>query len=217
MIKKTCKYCGVFFIPSHKGRYNCDLHYRMKRLEVEKARAEKISRAKMGKKRPPFSEEWKKKLRDGLRKTVNEKVVGVPKSEATKEKLRQARLRQVFTPEQKKKSLDALLRSIQLHKGDKHPNWKGGITPENEKIRNSKEYKLWRTAVFERDNYTCIWCGARNGKGVKAVYLQADHIKPFAYFPELRFAIDNGKTLCAPCHRTTDTYGVRPKRIIASN
>ena len=49
--------------------------------------------------------------------------------------------------------------------GEKHSNWQGGITPINQAIRNSFEYKLWRTAVFERDNYTCIWCGARSGQG----------------------------------------------------
>lgn len=42
--------------------------------------------------------------------------------------------------------------------GEKHPNWRGGITPINKAIRTSLEYKLWRTAVFERDNYTCVWC-----------------------------------------------------------
>lgn len=80
-------------------------------------------------------------------------------------------------------------------------NWKGGITPINNLIRNSEEYKLWRKAVFERDNYKCVWCG------IRGVTIHADHIKPFALFPELRFAIDNGRTLCVPCHRTTDTYG----------
>lgn len=82
-----------------------------------------------------------------------------------------------------------------------NPSWEGGISPINQRIRSSTEYKLWRKAVLERDNYTCIWCF------VKDVPLQADHIKPFAYFPELRFAIDNGRTLCVPCHKTTDTYG----------
>ena len=100
------------------------------------------------------------------------------------------------------------LRKLRL--GKKNPNgagekchfWKGGITPINMAIRNSLEYKLWRTAVFERDGYTCIWGGKEHGNK-----LNADHIKPFALFPELRFTIDNGRTLCVECHRKTDTYG----------
>jgi uncharacterized protein YlzI (FlbEa/FlbD family) len=87
----------------------------------------------------------------------------------------------------------------------KHNFWKGGVTSVNKLIRSSLEYKLWRESVFTRDNYTCVMCLCRSGNG-KAVILNADHIKPFAYFPELRFAIDNGRTLCVPCHKTTDTY-----------
>lgn len=96
------------------------------------------------------------------------------------------------------KNLDSLL-------GINHWNWKGGVTPKNRLIRGTQEYKLWREAVFKRDNWTCIWCGIRSKKGTQ-VYLQADHIKPFAQYPELRFAIDNGRTLCLDCHKTTDSY-----------
>lgn len=90
--------------------------------------------------------------------------------------------------------------------GDKHPNWQGGITPENLRIRRCREYKLWRTAVFERDNYTCVFCGIRGG------YLEADHIKSFAHYPELRLAIDNGRTLCKKCHRTTESYSKNTRK-----
>lgn len=76
----------------------------------------------------------------------------------------------------------------------------------NRRIRYSKKMDDWRRAVFERDNYTCQECGARNGRG-KAVILNADHIKPFAYYPELRFDLANGRTLCVECHRKTPTWG----------
>lgn len=91
-------------------------------------------------------------------------------------------------------------------KGEKNNKWKGGITPINSKIRHSIEYKLWRDAVFKRDNYQCIWGGKEHGNK-----LNADHIKPFSLFPELRFAIDNGRTLCIECHKKTDTYGKQLK------
>ena len=87
--------------------------------------------------------------------------------------------------------------------GNKSSNWQGGLTLKNKIIRNSEEYKLWRDAVFVRDKYTCVWCGKIGGK------LNVDHIKPFALFPELRFAIDNGRTLCEDCHKTTDTYSYK--------
>ena len=94
--------------------------------------------------------------------------------------------------------------------GEKSPAWKGGITPINKRIRRRKQYLEWRREVFERDNYTCVLCGDRNMKGRgQTVILQADHIKPFAFFPELRFEINNGRTLCVPCHRLTDTFGRR--------
>lgn len=84
--------------------------------------------------------------------------------------------------------------------GEKCHLWRGGITKINTKIRNSMEYRLWRESVFERDNWTCIWCNKKGGK------LHADHIKPFSLYPELRLAIDNGRTLCVECHKKTDTY-----------
>lgn len=107
----------------------------------------------------------------------------------------------------KKKTLRHRINMGMSHKGllakEKNPNWRGGISKENEIIRKSFTYKLWRETIFERDNYTCVLCG-KNG-----VELNADHIKPFAYYPELRFKVTNGRTLCVPCHKATDNYAGR--------
>jgi len=89
------------------------------------------------------------------------------------------------------------------YRGDKVWNWKGGVRTETQLIRGSVQYRQWRKAVFKRDNYTCQFCGARG------VQLNADHVKRFSDYPELRFDLDNGRTLCEPCHKTTDTYAGR--------
>ena len=95
-------------------------------------------------------------------------------------------------------------------RGEKSNFWKGGTTLKNcgerKVIQNTPEYRLWRKSVFKRDDYTCQICNARNKEGLKLV-INADHIKPFSLFPELRFDINNGRTLCSGCHRKTDTYG----------
>lgn len=85
--------------------------------------------------------------------------------------------------------------------GKLNQNWRGGVTSENERIRKSQAYKNWRISVFERDKYSCQHCGQVGGK------LNADHIKPFALFPELRLDLSNGQTLCYDCHRLTSTWG----------
>ena len=79
-------------------------------------------------------------------------------------------------------------------KGKNHPNWKGGITPEIVKIRNSLEMKQWIFTVLKKYNFTCLNCGQYGGK------LVAHHIKAFSDYPKLRFNLDNGITLCRDCH-----------------
>jgi predicted restriction endonuclease len=148
-----------------------------------------------------LAEIHKKRISATLKKRSPKWMLGRKASEQTKKKMslahigNKSRLGQKLSPEHIQKMSIA-------RKGNKHWNWKGGITPINRTIRVSLEYKIWRKSVFERDNYQCVWCGAKNGEG-KTIVLHADHIKPFAYYPELRFAIDNGRTLCIHCHRTT--------------
>jgi len=61
------------------------------------------------------------------------------------------------------------------------------------------ELPVWRIQVFERDNFTCVECGSKKN-------LQAHHIKRWAEYPELRFDINNGTTLCKRCHSKTEGY-----------
>ncbi|MHA1280290.1 MAG: HNH endonuclease [Candidatus Helarchaeota archaeon] len=62
-------------------------------------------------------------------------------------------------------------------------------------LRERTEYKLWRRAVFNRDNYTCILCGKKDKT------IQADHIIPARLRGDLILNVKNGQTLCKECHR----------------
>jgi len=63
-------------------------------------------------------------------------------------------------------------------------------------IRN-KENIEWVIKVFERDDYACLLCKKRGGD------LEAHHIKRWADYPELRYEVSNGATLCKKCHLLT--------------
>jgi len=87
-----------------------------------------------------------------------------------------------------------------------HWNWKGGkpkIARKQELLSygDYRKYKDWQHSVFKRDKWTCQTCGKVGGE------LHADHLKPWALYPKLRYVILNGRTLCPPCHRKTETYG----------
>jgi 5-methylcytosine-specific restriction endonuclease McrA len=88
-----------------------------------------------------------------------------------------------------------------VHRGTSHPRYKH----DRSTIKHRPRYELtaWRKAVFERDNFTCRGCGQRGGR------LQAHHIKSYAAYPELRWLVDNGETLCEKCHKKTPNYGAR--------
>lgn len=141
-----------------------------------------------------LSEEHKRKISEKIRGEKHP-FYGKHHTEESKRKMRFAKLGT-------KQSLETRLKRSKSTKGEKSGGWRGGIYPEHLRIRATLEYRLWREAVFQRDNYTCIWCGDNKGGN-----LEADHIKPFCNYPELRFAIDNGRTLCHTCHKKTETYG----------
>lgn len=148
----------------------------MSKYENNKGRFQKGNTVNVGRKHKP---ETIKKMKEVQSKVAYWRGKHLP--ESAKEKLRLGRL------------------------GEKHWNWQGGITSENEKIRGTSKFREWRKAVLERDKNQCVICK------VKEIKLCADHIKQFAFYPELRFEVSNGRTLCYPCHEQTPTFGGKRK------
>lgn len=80
-------------------------------------------------------------------------------------------------------------------KGPVCPSYKDGRCAERRGLRETAEYKQWRYDVYFRDEFTCQVCGDRSGGN-----LNAHHIFPFAKYPEWRFEVMNGITVCESCH-----------------
>lgn len=234
---------------------------------------EKIQKAHLGKKRAPFSKEWREKLSRSLignshtlghkltpehKSKISQKVrgenhplwgkphseeskiksskshmgqkswnKGVPMSDSAKEKLSKANKN---PSEEKRRRLSESHKGIPSFrkgkeyprmKGEKNPNWKGGITPVSVSVRSSIRMKAYVFDVLRRDKFTCQMCGDDRGGN-----LEVDHKIPFSflmqqlrdeYGDENLFAkamryeplwdMDNAQTLCVDCHGKTETFG----------
>jgi len=105
--------------------------------------------------------------------------------------------------------------------GELGSNWKGGITSLVKLIRRCFKYRQWVSDIFTRDDYTCQECGVKGGT------IHADHFpKTFsnifhenniksleeALNCEEFWNINNGRTLCKPCHMKTDTWGAKKQK-----
>lgn len=124
-----------------------------------------------------------------LRAVIGNKFcVGKKISKAHIEALRNSWIGKHLSPEHRMKISLA-------QRGEKSKNWKGGASSVNKRLRMSVDFKLWREAVYLRDNWTCQKCLIRGGT------LHPHHIKPFASFPDLRFDVSNGLTVCKKCHQ----------------
>ena len=77
--------------------------------------------------------------------------------------------------------------------GPRSASWKGGVSFVTERGRMNRELRRWKKTVIERDGGRCRECGATEN-------IHAHHVKPWADFPKLRFALSNGIAICVDCH-----------------
>lgn len=80
--------------------------------------------------------------------------------------------------------------------------------------RNSRDYKEWRLAVFERDNFTCQICHK------SGCQLEAHHIERWVDNISRRYDVTNGITLCKECHKEVhrgEIKNVRTQNVCKNN
>lgn len=165
----------------------------------------KISLAKKGKpshwKGKKFSLEYRKKL--SLAHKGQKPVYSFPKgftpfnkgkklSEETRLKISLAKSGKKLSAEHIQKIKDSTKR------GSENPKWisdRNKLKGYNSNERRSSAYITWRRGIYKRDNFKCK-IADKNCKG----RIEAHHILSFTKYPELRYKINNGITLCHAHH-----------------
>jgi len=224
--EKTCPVCGEMFVPECRDQKTCGLECGMEYREVPSGpdhpnwgktfhHTEETKR----KIRENHARHWQGKKRPNVGKKIAAKLKGRPNL-ALKGREFPGRVNEgsfepghepwnkdkEMTPEYCENVSRAMHETGAIRYGPDNHAWKGGITPENLRARRSDEYAEWRTAVFERDEYTCQLCGQVGHQ------LVAHHIYLFSEFPDLRFDVDNGLTLCRSCHSSLHNDTNHPLR-----
>lgn len=164
-----------------------------------------------------FSEEHKKKLKESAALRAKETYKGkkfqkgtspwnkgIPTSEEARKKQSESKLRAGIKPPPRtgckpwnfgklgEYSTSSKGRPREDIRGEKCRLWKGGKTGDGLQ-RGRVENSNWKKACLERDEHKCKVCDTTKS-------LVVHHIKCWKKYPELRFDIDNGVTLCRSCH-----------------
>jgi len=132
----------------------------------------KISQSLMGRKNPKHSEFMKGRVAS---KETKQKIVialtGRKCSEETRKKISESRM------------------------GSKHWNWNPNRELVKKNLRNDAVYQQWVNSVKRRDNNSCQLKN-EECSGYNIVH----HIKNWSQYPELRYKLNNGVTLCQAHH-----------------
>ena len=155
----------------------------------------KIGDASRGKKRPPFSDEWKANLKRshiGINSGSKHPLWGKKVSDETKAKISKTETGKKMSEESKRKM--SLSR-----KGDLNSNWRGGKSYE-------KYTEIWcdsfKNTIRERDNLICQECGIHQDELSNNLYKHLDvhHID----YDKHNCNPDNLISLCRQCHIKTN-------------
>lgn len=181
----------------------------MREYKRDWARKKRASLPKKARTPPQFiSEEHKRHISDGMKK--------YRKTRKHRKNLSLAHRGKKLSPEHVR-----ALSEAQKRRGTIPPSRRGtvpwnfrGATKLQAHIRKLYEYRQWRSDVFTRDGFTCRNCKQKGGR------LNADHIKEFAKILQENniltikealvcaelWNINNGRTLCVPCHKTRKVW-----------
>lgn len=222
MIEKKCNKCDKYY--EGRGREYCSRSCALSRRVCKEETKLKHSINKKGKK---LSVEHSKKI--SLSLIGNKRTLGHHPEKETIEKIKKSNTGKKRTKEsieRMRKSKIGRKRSpfskewkgkiANSNRGALGNNWRGGVTKIYFLTRGCLKYKQWRSDIFTRDKFKCVECGYNRGGN-----LEAHHLKTFASIIEeyniktLNDAlkceelwnINNGRTLCVPCHKKTETWG----------
>ena len=160
----------------------------------------KISKLLRGKK---HTKETKKKISQSLKgklKTSSTYKIGHKVSEEIRKKIslskkgKPSKLKGRPSPLKGRKQPQSVIdKRISKIMGKNHPKWIKDRSQIKARLKGRRchVHKQWSTSVKERDNYICkinnnLCCGK----------LYSHHILSFKEYPELRYDINNGITLC---------------------
>lgn len=220
MIKRKCGFCKKKLERKHAGKkYSfCNLRCKAefqrlakpvtkdwlyKKYIVEKLTANDI--AKIVKRDPKSVWNWLKDFGIPTRrrgsyepnwfKKGHKLRVGMKASDETREKIRQARLREGRVP--------YLKNGVHCFKGKRGPEvpwWKGGSTPERQKFYATAEWIKISKQVKKRDKRMCQRCRITSIEAKDAgMKMNIHHIESFMN-KEKRAKLDNLVLLCRKCH-----------------
>lgn len=164
----------------------------------------KTSQALKGKKKPPRTLEHQKHINEALKgrkfseehkKNLSLARIGRKHSEETKIKLRKPKSEEHKQKLRKPKSLEARRKMSEARKGkylgENSPNWIKDRTLIKFEDRRGIIYTDWQQGVYKRDIYKCK-ISNQDCSGA----IVAHHILPWRDYPELRYDVNNGITLC---------------------